>query len=1459
MEETKEQKIKRISDTLNSETKKLTNSISNWHNHLNTVSKFYKYSFTDQILIAAQNPNAALCAEYKMWQNNFNRNVRQGAKGISLLYEENGKKKLRHVFDISSTKKSSKARDIKVWEPKSDYLSVISKNIAEKNDINFDTIINKNAENNNSTNEVNFINVIKARIDTLLNDKSNKYVSDIINHKKGTPLEEFDDSDIEAMFKNIVKYSTRYITVTRCGFDVGFRENYFKDIDKFNSNETITQLGKAVSDISETMLREIEREVKTIDKETERSGNYERHLLTGSDGREIRTDNEGNQIGQNSDRQESDNNNAGGQGISEIYGGGRTDIRFGRGDISVSSADGNRRGGRIRDGNVGSKEIGIPEERETGNIRNSDDKRTLGTSDTDGQSGLRNGGQTDRGNDENGGSDGRTQNDQSNGMGRQNEQHQKQSERDNLQRTDLRLENIEEKAEDINSPAFSFARKSDLSKISSINDLIAQAKKLYDELPNNLKVNDIETLLNQTENTLINTLNRLENETSTEKKTDTEKTESKPNIIGNTTFKYISKKTYRRLDTETALKAADEFEKENIKYSGKYNDDNTITLTFSGSDKEKCDNIIKTIHNANSFTPEQLETVRGQQLNRVGSEYTIPEHDSMRIKENKFFWNSQNIGGNALDFCMTYYNMDFERAVTELLAFNGHSIDLNNKANMRSDVKKPSESEITANNSVQNEHNPFPNELTNNKNKVTEYLHKIRGISDETINDFLIKDKIAQDIKGNAVFKIFDKDGNISGAEISGTSPKRYKQTTEQNGNGFSFYSGNGTPKVAIFFESAIDLMSFYDMNKETAKDFLLVSMAGLKDKVVLKTIEDYGLDKDNCLISSDYDEAGKNFADKMKKEYGITSFNLFNEDFEEYGAKDWNDLLKAKNEEKSNGKDEPSKEDNFGIPQNIIEELMKIGSNIEDSKFRIKNIYKNISDKKERVSALKKEYGTFGGMASPNNEAGKINSYDFTSKGISVGWNDEDGARNGLITWTTVEKEIEKLINSDNYITADERNKYDRKNFIKAKINLLKEGDTFTIGNDNYTFLSKDSGRLRVIPQNLKAEYHFSVNNLSTHKSEYFIHDFTLERNDFEISTKKDILPLYKDSFKNAGNKGEVDLWLENHRENIRCKNYISNNYGKFHNNDIFSSNDFADSLLKEFSIERIIYVAARNVNDYDGRYSQKSKEESKKYRFADQKEENDPTREYIYNVHPTLANALFETLIDRKRELEIQKTEIQETAANKENDSKKNKSSIHFGMLGNGITVYDISKTDKITNDYPTVAHISDEGNINYYNNNLKAEDIALIEKQAERQKEEFTENWNKLSITDKYSKIFDEANITQLTAITKEKLSMEEKVKKYEHSVIFKDEPFPDINTENIIDVNNSKTDTKIVLSVDFTENSHLYDFLTNDNIDNSNLSFALANAIFEYLDEKASAEYEFGYYKTYFTFRTFVNGK
>lgn len=120
---------------------------------------------------------------------------------------------------------------------------------------------------------------------------------------------------------------------------------------------------------------------------------------------------------------------------------------------------------------------------------------------------------------------------------------------------------------------------------------------------------------------------------------------------------------------------------------------------------------------------------------------------------------------------------------------------------------------------------------------------------------------------------------------------------------------------------------------------------------------------------------------------------------------------------------------------------------------------------------------------------------------------------------------------------------------------------------------------------------------------------------------------------------------------------------------------------------------------------------------------------------------------------------------------------STIHFGLLGNGITCYDISRT--VDGDYPTVAHISNEGNVKYYDENLSADDKRLIEEQAAQQKREFTESWNNLPIETRYERLLDEAGV-HLTDITNGKrnsgLSMEEMVAKYEHSVIFKDEPFP-----------------------------------------------------------------------------------
>jgi len=56
-----------------------------YKNYLDTMAKFYKYSYRNCLLIAMQQPEATYVAGYKAWITNFNRQVRKGEKGIQIL------------------------------------------------------------------------------------------------------------------------------------------------------------------------------------------------------------------------------------------------------------------------------------------------------------------------------------------------------------------------------------------------------------------------------------------------------------------------------------------------------------------------------------------------------------------------------------------------------------------------------------------------------------------------------------------------------------------------------------------------------------------------------------------------------------------------------------------------------------------------------------------------------------------------------------------------------------------------------------------------------------------------------------------------------------------------------------------------------------------------------------------------------------------------------------------------------------------------------------------------------------------------------------------------------------------------------------------------------------------------------------------------------------------------------
>lgn len=288
-------------------------------------------------------------------------------------------------------------------------------------------------------------------------------------------------------------------------------------------------------------------------------------------------------------------------------------------------------------------------------------------------------------------------------------------------------------------------------------------------------------------------------------------------------------------------------------------------------------------------TPEQIERAnlvnlpdflrsQGFSLKQVGREYILQEHDSLHIKNNeagevgKWFRFSENKGGSNIQFVQEFMGLDFISAV-ELLS-NEKAIPFH--SHIASKAEPPKNREITLHESK-------------DLSKTMHYLHHVRGLSTASLEKLTAEGRLSQEEKtGNAVFKIFDENGLLVGAEKVGTSNVRFKSFDKGAADGYGFEIVSGKPANTYFFESAIDAVSFADLYPEH-RDYRLVSMAGVKPSVVTETMKRYAISPENIYLCTDNDKAGNEFAEKLIAQYPAMKRVTPN------GAKDWNDILQGR------------------------------------------------------------------------------------------------------------------------------------------------------------------------------------------------------------------------------------------------------------------------------------------------------------------------------------------------------------------------------------------------------------------------------------------------------------------------------------------------------------------------------------------------------------------------------------
>ena len=319
----------------------------------------------------------------------------------------------------------------------------------------------------------------------------------------------------------------------------------------------------------------------------------------------------------------------------------------------------------------------------------------------------------------------------------------------------------------------------------------------------------------------------------------------------------------------------------------------------------------------------------GMELKRTGSySYTWIEHDSfvIDVRKNDFHWNSRSEFGDVIQLVQTIRGVSYKEAMHFLETGEFKEVDLV----VQTAVKEPFHYSLE-----RYEHPDFKASRS--------YLRDQRGLSDDTIDFFLSQGSMTEATRKKGdyfepviVFKYKDNTGFLAGASLQGVVENRVhypergrlKQIMRNSDGQLGFSVDIGKPKRLIFAEAPIDLMSYYELHKDTLQDVRLVAMDGVKEGIIsrrfmelyaemngksyqidqntgkaLETVvntTDYfkdGQHQDMITVAVDNDAAGQNFITRLQEkgipvQIAIPPIVQINQEKE-----DWNDFLKRGNE----------------------------------------------------------------------------------------------------------------------------------------------------------------------------------------------------------------------------------------------------------------------------------------------------------------------------------------------------------------------------------------------------------------------------------------------------------------------------------------------------------------------------------------------------------------------------------
>ena len=233
-------KMQSITELYEIVSRDITRNRKSWTDFLRSACRNYKCPFDEQLLIYAQRPDATAVLELEKWNSLFGRWVNRGAVGIAVLRKDSHESsRLKYYFDISDTHENALSRPISPWRMKPEHEPEV-----------IETLENAFGE---LQYKYGLADAIFSASQNMVTDNLPNYLSDLMDCRDNSLLEELDGLNVQVMFKRAVVHSVAYMMMARCGLspEDHFYQEDFQEILSFNTPQTLNILGAASSDVAD--------------------------------------------------------------------------------------------------------------------------------------------------------------------------------------------------------------------------------------------------------------------------------------------------------------------------------------------------------------------------------------------------------------------------------------------------------------------------------------------------------------------------------------------------------------------------------------------------------------------------------------------------------------------------------------------------------------------------------------------------------------------------------------------------------------------------------------------------------------------------------------------------------------------------------------------------------------------------------------------------------------------------------------------------------------------------------------------------------------------------------------------------------------------------------------------------------------------------------------------------------